>query len=193
MERITPREAGRMNVKDLRRLLGKANREARERQKEFKEAGLIESEFSAIKIPAVRGQRKSDLVVNLANISKALNQYSMTVKGYKSIRDRRIETLKSRGFDFVNEGNIRQFGDFMDSIAEAHGKARYDYGTAKNIFEALEKRGINPNIIEEKFSNYLGSEKGLLDLEEVLMGNRPKDLTASGRYIRRKMGDLGLL
>ena len=193
MERITPREAGRMNVKDLRRLLGKANREARERQKEFKEAGLIESEFSAIKIPAVRGQRKSDLVVNLANISKALNQYSMTVKGYKSIRDRRIETLKSRGFDFVNEGNIRQFGDFMDSIAEAHGKARYDYGTAKNIFEALEKRGINPNIIEEKFSNYLGSEKGLLDLEEVLMGNRPKDLTASGRYLRRKMGDLGLL
>lgn len=193
MERITPRDAGKLTVKQLRKLVGQANKEARARQKEFKESGLMDSDFSKIHIPAVRGQSKNELIVNLADITKALNQYSMTVEGYKSIRDRRIEKLQSKGFDFVNEGNIRQFGEFMDLISEAHGKARYDYGTANNIFAALEKRGINPNIIEEQFKNYLGSEKGLLDLEEVLMGNRPKDLSSSGRYIRRKMRDLGIL
>lgn len=193
MERITPKEASKMSVKELRRLVGAANREMRARQKEFKSAGLESSEVGSMYIQPVRGQTKNELIVSLSDISKALNTYSMTLEGYKSIQDRRIETLRSRGFDFVDESNIRDFGRFMDAISEAHGKAKYDYGTAKNIFEALEKRGVDPNIIEDKFKNYLGTEKGLLDLEDVLMGKMPKELTSSGRYIRRKMGDLGLL
>lgn len=193
MRRITPREAGKMTVKELRKLVGQANKEIRGRISEFNKAGLYDTEIQLMYIQPVRGQSKNELIVNLSDISMMLNRYTSTVEGFMDVQDRRIETLKRKGFDFVDETNIRDFGNFMDAVSEAHGKAKYSYDTAKNIFESLEKKGIDPGIIEDKFKNYLGTEKGLTDLEEVLSGARPRDLTSSGKYIRRKMGDLGLL
>lgn len=94
----------------------------------------------------------------LAHLLTELHGFVMsatsTVTGLKQQRNRTIETLHERGYTFINKGNLRQFGDFMEDIRQRQLASLYDSARLADVFHMAEKKGINPEALAERFSDY---------------------------------------
>ena len=193
VKKIIPSAAAGMTVKQLRKELYKLHREARSRSYMFKKRGYGDTEIGQLsgQLKNVKKLRKKELIEQVSNISLILSHKESYVTNYKKKLDQRIQTLNDKGFDFVNKKNIREFGDFMDFVKNQHGKQSIDYDTLQDVFGYLEKRNISLAVIEDQFSKYLGSEKGLLDLKDAL--SKKKKVGKSASKIRDQMMKKGIL
>lgn len=191
MKRITPRDASKMTVRELRSALGKMNKEARNRIARLEKAGYGETVAGSKSIQPIRGMKKADLISAISDVSLFLSSSRSKVTRLKSTERKTLRTLHDRGFDMVNAGNLRAFGRFMDDIKSRQGKLRVDSGTVARIFGEMEKKNIPTDKFEEAFGRYLNDEKGLLDVEKAISGEMIKDGRTSAAKIRGAMKGFG--
>lgn len=88
-----------------------------------------------------------------------VNAKSSSVSGYRDIQDKQIRSLQARGYEFVNKGNLRQFGDFMDYFRSRKDAKSYGSGTVADTFNKAAKQGISPKELEKHFKFYVGQAK----------------------------------
>ena len=192
-KRITPRDAQAMTVRDLRRMLGQLNKEARARIRGLEAAGYGETVAAQKLIAPVRGMKKQDLVAAVSDVSLFLSRRASKVSTLRADERKTLTTLHQRGFKMVNSSNLRDFGRFMDRIKERQGKLRIDSDTVARIYDAMEEKGISSEQLEEAFGKYLNSERGLLDIEKAISGDEIKDGRTSAARIRSAMRGFGWL
>lgn len=67
-------------------------------------------------------KNENELINRLSAVVDFLSARGSSVSGQKAMEKERIETLHEHGYDFVNKGNLREFGEFMQFL-----KARYPH------------------------------------------------------------------
>ena len=136
-KRITPREASDRTVVELRKMLGKLNKEARARIRELEKGGYGDTVAAQKLINPVRGMKKHDLIAAVSDVSLFLSQRKSQVDLVRKDEKKMLKTLHKHGFDMVDSSNLRQFGNFMDTVKERHGKLRVDSETAAKIYDYI--------------------------------------------------------
>lgn len=77
-------------------------------------------------VPLSEINNERELMFKLYEVNKFVRAKSSSVTGLRKIRDKTIKTLNERGFEWVNRGNIKEFGDFMDYMRAKYGAKKYD-------------------------------------------------------------------
>lgn len=91
----------------------------------------------------------------LIDAYKFVNAKSSSVSGYRNIQDKQIKSLQAAGYKFINRGNLRQFGDFMDYYRDRADSKSYGSGTVADTFNTAAKQGIDPKELEKHFKFYV--------------------------------------
>lgn len=191
MKRITPRDASKMTVRELRQTLGSLNKLARSRIRGLQEGGFEKTVAAHKIIDPVRGMKKKDLVAAVSDVSLFLTKRRSNVTTLRKDERKTLATLHRNGFTMVNHGNLREWGEMMDKTREKHGKLRVDSDTVASIFSNMERRNISYEDLEQEFERYLNDERGLLELEKALSGADIEDGRSRAGRIRREMKKLG--
>lgn len=98
---------------------------------------------------------KSELAQRLSDLSRFVGSSQSTVKGIKERNKQTLDTLKQHGYSFVNESNLRDFGDFMEQYRDQLLDMDYDSGDAAELYRIVEKHGLDPDKVAADFEFYL--------------------------------------
>ena len=118
----------------------------------------------------VHGLKKQELILQILGTNKFIMSKQGSASQIRDSERKALKTLHHKGYDFINHGNIKDFGSFMDDVRERHGKLKFDSETAISIYEKAEKRGIDADGLNDVFGQFMDSEKHLKDLEQALDG-----------------------
>ena len=98
---------------------------------------------------------KTELAQRLSDLSRFVGSSQSTVRGIKERNKQTLETLKEHGYGFVNESNLRDFGDFMEQYRDQLLDMDYDSGDAAELYRIVEKHGLDPDKVAADFEFYL--------------------------------------
>lgn len=130
-DRYDPQALNKHDVKELRREYSRLRSIARKRLERLETSEYNETAAyrlnrnKYVPLTQIRGKTEEDhseLVNKLSALADFVTARSSTVSGQRSIEKERIETLHEHGYTFVNKGNLREFGEFMQFL-----KARYPH------------------------------------------------------------------
>lgn len=65
---------------------------------------------------SLRGYTRNTIAQGLADVYRFLRTPETTLSGYRSKAKKMVESLQAAGFDFITTKNLKQFGDFMDTM-----------------------------------------------------------------------------
>lgn len=134
----------------------------RSRDPELREAAVVAEKagvyLNRAQIKAVGGGRAmmEDLLIDAYRFVSAKTS---SVSGFRATQDKQINALKAAGYDFVNRGNLRQFGEFMDFFRDRKARRSFGSGTVATAFNQAAKQGISPEELKKHFQFYVGQIK----------------------------------
>ena len=96
----------------------------------------------------------------LIDAFKFVSAKTSSVSGYRAVQGKQINALHAAGYDFVNRGNLRQFGEFMDYFRDRKDSKSFGSGTVAKAFGMAAKKGITPKQLEQHFKFYVNQVKG---------------------------------
>lgn len=157
--------------------------QAQKRIKRLTAAGYRVPEFREGAVPRLRNiKNTSELGYQFARLYDFLRNPQSTVRGYKSARQKTLETLHKphAGVDlsFVNEGNLEQFGQFMELYRLSGIEKVFSYSELGQVFtqvsqDARGKSGKSTaKKLEKAFRRYVKEQYGLQF--RIRRGDRPK-------------------
>lgn len=201
MDRHTLKDLERMSVMDRRQLLKALNKEARKRAGALIKAGY-DGNMTEPPIKDYQRTKSVDLVRAVADLEIYVNNPLSTVKGMEQFVSSTLETLHSHRdskgqqiYGFVNEGNLADFGRFMNYVRDTHGEKGFPSDQVSKMYKNFRSLGVSAKTIERKFSEYLTSEAGIMDLsltlESMQLPEHRKRISST--EIFNQMGELGLL
>ena len=121
-----------------------------------------------------RGQSTAELREQLPRLARFIAAKTGTVSGIRAQRMKAIATLRSHGYDFINEKNYKQFADFMDEWRSRKlGKAVY--AQLMDAFEFSQEHDINLNVIKAHYEDYV--------TEQETVRNYTRMVNESGREV----------
>ena len=97
----------------------------------------------------------NELAQRLSDIARFVSAKGSTVSGQKSIMKKSLKTLHSHGYDFVNEGNYKKFGKFMEEYRDQLLDMTYDSGDAVEVFRVIEKKQVPIEQVKADFELWL--------------------------------------
>lgn len=160
-----------LSDQELAREYSRVRREAQERLRSFQRSKDLELRSAAVvaekagvylnraQIKAAGGGRAmmEDLLVDAFRFVSAKTS---SVSGYRNTQDKQVNALQAAGYDFVNRGNLRQFGEFMDYFRDRKDSKSFGSGTVAKAFGMAAKKGITPKQLEQHFKFYVNQVKG---------------------------------
>lgn len=112
--------------------------------------------------PLPKDLSESRVYKKLNEVAHFLSLKSSSVSGEREKLRSTIDTLHELGYDFVDESNIREFGQFMDSLRSYMGGKDLDYSEqAIEVFrQALDADSpLDPQELAEQFADWLIGEE----------------------------------
>lgn len=178
-------EAGGSLEKEVRKEYTRLRDISQKRLKRLAAAGYTETDVYKKNIshyPKLKDiKTKSELSQRLSDLSRFVGSSQSTVKGIKEREKKVLEKLHEHDFDFVNESNLSDFGEFMelyrDSMADMEG---YDSGDAAELYSVVEKHKLDPEKVAEDFGFYLEN------LEKLKKMRRAKSSTGNTENFKKR-------
>ena len=135
--------------------------------------------------PSRELQSVRDLQAALSDVRGFLDAERSTVSGMKRIDRKTIATLHKHGYTFVNMGNIKQFGDFMQAAWLKAAKKMRSSDRVAEMYDAAERKGIPP---EELLKDFEYWKKNVEELNSSRVSRKEGATAADYRRIieRRK-------
>lgn len=100
----------------------------------------------------------STLAYKLSELARFVNSSQSTISGLEKRRKAAIAKLHEHELTFVNEGNLKQFGEFMEAWRADKQDELYDSGDAADAFYVIEKHGLDPVAIERDFDFWMDQQ-----------------------------------
>ena len=97
-------------------------------------------------VPLSKINNERELMFKLYEVNKFVRARSSSVTGLKQIQNETIETFHDRGFTWINNGNIKQFGDYMEYMRATYGSKQFDSERAAELFGMVESGNIGLDI-----------------------------------------------
>lgn len=154
---------------------------AQKRLKRLKAAGLDDTQAylrNYKHYPKLKDIKSdSELAARLSDLSRFITAKGSTVSGQKDIMKKSLSTLHDTGYTFVNEGNFRDFGKFMEEYRNQMLDMSYDSGDAADLYGVVVKHQLDPEKVKQDFEYWLEN----LDRAEKL-----KKSKSAGNYEKTK-------
>ncbi len=132
---------------------------AQKRLKRLKEAGYEDTEAykrNVMHYPTLKDiKTQSELAQRLSDLSRFIKSELSTVSGIKERERKTLESLSENGFGFVNEGNLAEFGDFMEQYRDQLLDMEYDSGDAAEVYQVAIRHKLDPEEVAQNFEFYL--------------------------------------
>ena len=119
----------------------------------------------------------SELAARLSDLARFITAKGSTVSGQKDIMKKSLSTLHETGYTFVNEGNFRDFGKFMEEYRNQMLDMSYDSGDAADLYGVVIKHQLDPEKVKADFEFWLEN----LDRAEKLRKSK-----SAGNYEKTK-------
>ena len=119
----------------------------------------------------------SELASRLSDLARFITAKGSTVSGQKDIMKKSLSTLHDTGYTFVNEGNFRDFGKFMEEYRHQMLDMSYDSGDAADLYGVTIKHQLDPEKVKADFEFWLEN----LDRAEKLRKSK-----SAGNYEKTK-------
>lgn len=120
---------------------------------EFKTSDIYMEYKDYFKSPKVLSDK--DIKYALSAVARFVSLQRSSVRGQQRIRKKTIETLRERGYTFVNRGNFEEFGRFMDLTRTAAEDNKYDSSAQGDLFETTQRKHIDSDTLKEDFAFWL--------------------------------------
>lgn len=161
----------RLSDKELEREYSRVRRDAQERLRAFSRSSDPDIRGAAVvaekaglylnraQIKAVGGGRAlmEDLLIDAYRFVSAKTS---SVSGFKRTREKQVNALQAKGFDYINSGNIREFGEFMDYFRSRKDAKAYGSGYVAAAFNQAQAQGISAQNVKAHFKFYLAQIQG---------------------------------
>lgn len=149
-------------VKDVRREYARLRSTASKRLNRLASAGYENTQayrnYSDKLKPLPRGASEAVARRALSDVAYFLSLKTSTVSGQKSARDKQLDTMRDRGYDFISEKNIDKFREYMDKVSSYVSSQQYGSEDLVDLFAEAEARNIDPLDLADDFADYLNEE-----------------------------------
>lgn len=153
---LTPRQIKKMPEKQVRAIYSEWRKIANKRAARMAKAGIISS-YAGVYFPTIKQLGDIESIRGaLAALSRQLRDPRSSISGAKKYHRKVIESFHLHGYDFVNEGNFKEFVEFMEwSRARAGANDRvFKSDRAAEVFEQAEKQKISVDNLKKHFDAY---------------------------------------
>ena len=168
--------------REVRKEYSKLRDIARKRLQRLEAAGYTETEAYRRNVnhyPKLKDiKTKSELAQRLSDLSRFIASSQSTVSGIKEREQKVLEKLHENQYNFVNESNLKDFGEFMESYRDQMLDMEYDSGDAAEVYSIVVKHKVDPEKVKEDFEYWLEH------IDEALKMRRSK--ASAGNYERIK-------
>lgn len=99
----------------------------------------------------------------LADVYHFLEMKTSSIGAIRSSQRNAIKTLNERGYGFINKGNIREFGEFMEAARQQKVASDNRGGSPVivELYETVKRLQIPPEQVQRRFSYWLSKRKEL--------------------------------
>lgn len=168
--------------REVRKEYSKLRDIARKRLQRLEAAGYTETEAYRRNVnhyPKLKDiKTKSELAQRLSDLSRFIASSQSTVSGIKEREQKVLERLHENQYNFVNEFNLKDFGEFMEAYRDQMLDMEYDSGDAAEVYSIVVKHKVDPEKVKEDFEYWLEH------IDEALKMRRSK--ASAGNYERIK-------
>lgn len=157
-----PSELKKLPIKEVRKeysRLRSIERKRMDRMKgtEFEKSDTFKRNYKAYK--PVKELNDTELLYQTAKLAREVSKAGNTLTEAKELKAKKLETLQSHGYSFVNDENFFDFVKFMDEYRARKLDEIYDSDSVAEMYEITEGLKINPSKIYEDFGLWLKKQK----------------------------------
>ena len=80
-----------------------------------------------------------------------------TISGIERIEAKKLATLARHGYDFINEGNLQDFGRFMEWVRANYSDKLFDSDLVVKLYKTVTLGGFTVKAIKQMFDDYMNN------------------------------------
>lgn len=113
--------------------------------------------------PLPKNASASEVGRALADVYHFLEMKTSSISSIRASQRNAIKTLNEHGYDFINKGNIREFGEFMEAARQQKVDSNNRGGSPVivELYETVKRLQIPPEQVQRRFSYWLSKRKEL--------------------------------
>ena len=150
-----------ISARQLRKLYTELRDIANKRIKRAQKAGYGQNlviRQGAKKIPKIAEIRtEAELRFRIGETAMLLENPLSTISGIERNEAKKLETLARHGCELVNEGNLQDFGRFMEWVRASYSDRLYDSDTVTQLYKTVTKGGFTTRAIKRMFDDYMNN------------------------------------
>lgn len=154
-------ETGSTSVKDLKKIYTELRDIARKRIKRAQAAGYgnnLVIRQGAKKVPKISEiQTEAELRYRIGETAMFLENPLSTISGIERIEAKKLATLARHGYDFINEGNLQDFGRFMEWVRANYSDMLFDSDLVVKLYKTVTLGGFTVRAIKQMFDDYMNN------------------------------------
>lgn len=113
-----------------------------------------------VETPEFRSDRQT--YAALQNVATFVARKTSTLSGLRKAEKRQLEDLQKKGYDWLNESNIHEFGKFWEEVRKHAGKKlNYDSERVAKLFREAKRKRISSKDLARDFEFWLDHEQEL--------------------------------
>ena len=99
----------------------------------------------------------------LADVYHFLEMKTSSIGAIRASQREAVKTLQERGYGFINKGNIREFGEFMEAARQQKVASNNRGGSPVivELYETAKRLQIPPEQVQRRFALWLSKRKEL--------------------------------
>ena len=145
--------------------------------------------------PLPKNATASEVGRALADVHRFLEMRTSSISQIRESQREALATLQERGYTFINKGNIREFGEFMEAARQQKVVSANRGGSPiiVDLYETVKRLRLPPEQIQVRFSEWLRKKEELESLptpkpgkEESLDSVKTRLLIREKRRQRRR-------
>ena len=143
--------------------------------------------------PLPRNASASEVGRALADVYHFLQMKTSSIGAIRASQREAVKTLQERGYGFINKGNIREFGEFMEAARQQKVASNNRGGSPVivELYETAKRLQIPPEQIQRRFSLWLSKRKELEAMPTPKPGEKNTTDSIQARILIRDIREKG--
>lgn len=130
----------------------------------------------------------------LADVYHFLEMKTSSIGAIRAAQREAIKTLQERGYDFINKGNIREFGEFMEAARQQKVVSDNRGGSPVivELYETVKRLQMPPDQVQARFSFWLSKKKELEEMPTPKPGEKNTTDSMQARLLIQEIRKKGI-
>ncbi len=130
----------------------------------------------------------------LADVYHFLEMKTSSIAAIRAAQREAIKTLQERGYGFINKGNIREFGEFMEAARQQKVASDNRGGSPviAELYETVKRLQMPPEQVQTRFAFWLSRRKELEAMPTPKPGEKNTTDSAQARLLIQEIRKKGI-